>query len=108
MIPAGGNHPLAFFDIQGHWFFAQDVFAGFCGRDCLFGMKVNRRGDIDGINVVRSHEFTPVGKPLSSTEPLCKRLRQIAAAASDCNEFALGQVPQRRRYTFNRNVPATN
>src|SRR2546422_11366107 len=46
MVSTGGIHPVALFDIQGHWFFAENMFAGFCGRDGLGDVDINRRRDV--------------------------------------------------------------
>src|SRR2546427_3385128 len=108
MRPAGVGHALALFNIQSHRLFAQDMFPGVRGGNGLGGMEVDRRGNVDGIDLFIEHQCLPFCAPLSSAELLRKRLDQFHAVARDRNQITVGQVTQRRSDTLARDVATAN
>ena len=67
--PVGGiGHGLGFGGVHGHGFFAEDVLAGFEGRDGGFGVGEGRGADGHHINVIAGEQVAVVGVGVGDVE----------------------------------------
>jgi hypothetical protein len=71
-------------------------------------MQVDRRCDVDGIDIVIGDQLIPLAVPSSGAEFVGECLRELWPIAADGNEIAVGQVPQRWSDALSCDVSATD
>src|SRR6266545_1605503 len=71
-------------------------------------MKMNRRGHINGIDIVVSQKLSPIRVPPPGAKLPGKGFSQIGVCTADCDKFGIRRVTQSRCDTLPRNVTTTN
>jgi hypothetical protein len=89
IVGEGGRyHPVAFRNAHRHGLFAEHVFSRLRRSDGLLGMQVDRRCNIDRIDLIIADQIPPVVIPASSAEIPGELFSQFGAPAIDGDQFA--------------------
>src|SRR5713101_984434 len=89
-----GKHFVAFGNVERHWFFTQDMLACFCGRNGLRGMQMDRRRDVDRIDLAIAQHVVPIGVPLACAKLSCESFGQIRLRPADGHKLRPCRVAQ--------------
>src|SRR6185369_17083209 len=106
--PARIDHPIAFSHVERHRLLTQHVFASFCGSNYLFGVQMNRSGNVDSIDFIVHQQIVPVCTPPPRTEFLRERFRELGLRSANRDQLAQRRIAQRRRYTPSRDVATSD
>ena len=108
MRAAGRDHAIAFRRGHRHRLLAQDMLAGFGGRDRLLCVDVHRRRDVDAVHIGIRDELLPARIPSAGADVGGKRRRQLGASPADGHDVARRRVDQRRRHSSTHDVARAN
>jgi hypothetical protein len=86
----GGQHLLAFLEIQAERFFAENVLAVFHRFNRHLRVQIRRRHDVHDINQRRLDDFAPVGRGVLPAELGACRLHRGGIAAANCVQLDVG------------------
>src|SRR5262249_27622945 len=82
--------------------------ARFGRGDGLLGVQIDRRGDVNSVNLVVGDQFAPIAIPSLRAEFIRERLGPINARATHGDEFTFGNAPQSWRDPLARDVAASD
>src|SRR5688572_7885758 len=100
----GGDHLVAFFQIERHRFFAEDVLSRFGRRDRLLAMEKDGRRNVDGIDLRIGDQLTPVRKPFLRRKLFSKLCSEFSFGTTDRDKLTVLQIADRRCYPLSCNI----